>query len=160
MAEPKPLEFDGRRLLPEGIHHATMVEIDKHFATFQRSDRRIRLFEHLKRYVREIQTAQWNVSIIIDGSFIMPPVDEPGDIDVILVLPQDWDNDADLRPFEYNLLSKRVVKREYKFDLVAVRKGSSEEEHWVRFFSQVKVDWCRMFGWPEDSKKGIVRIVP
>ena len=71
MAEPRPLEFDDRRLLPEGIRDATMDEIDKHFARFQRSDRRIRLFEHLKRYVREVQTAQWKVSLIIDGSFVI-----------------------------------------------------------------------------------------
>src|SRR5688500_3648556 len=107
-----PLVFDDRGLLPEGIHDTTMGEIDAYFAKFQRSDRRIKLFEQLKRYVHEIQAANWSVSLIIDGSFVMPAVDEPGDIDLMLVLPADWDNEADLRPFEYNLISKRVVRRE------------------------------------------------
>ena len=53
-----PLEFDDRGLLPDGIHDATMGEIDKCFARFQRSDHRIQLFEHLKRYVREIKAAK------------------------------------------------------------------------------------------------------
>jgi hypothetical protein len=74
-----PLVLDDRQLLPPGIHEATLEEIETLFARFQRTNRRLDLFANLKRYVAEVQRTGWACHIIIDGSFVMPPVDEPND---------------------------------------------------------------------------------
>ncbi len=154
-----PLTFDDRQLLVSGVHDATLAEVEQHFARFQRTDRRMNLFKKLKEYVAALQAAQINGALIIDGSFVMPAVDQPGDIDIVLVLAEEWNMTADLRPYQYNLVSKRRVKQEYRFDMFAVQKGSPKEQEWVAFFSQVNPKWCEAFGWPMDAIKGLVRIL-
>src|SRR5262245_47107394 len=72
--------------------------IEAHFGRFQRSDRRTRLFGKLRDYVRAVERAACGTSVIVNGSFVMACVDEPEDIDLILVLPTDWDLAADLKP--------------------------------------------------------------
>ena len=158
MDQSNGLVFDDRHLLPEGVHLAFLEEIGKQFGRFQKSDTRIRLFERLEAYVEEVKKAGWDVAIIIDGSFVMSNVDEPRDIDIILVLPDGWDSAAEVRPFEYNLISRKRVKREYQFDLFAVRKGSGEEAKMLEFFGRVKLEWCQRFDLPAGSRKGIVRV--
>jgi hypothetical protein len=153
------LLFDDRHLLPPGVHEATLAEIETHFARFQRSGRRITLFGHLKAYLDAVMKTGWACSVIIDDSFVMPLVDEPNDIDLILVMPANWDMTADLRPFEYNVVSKAYTKREYKIEVYAVLPRSEQEQSYLELFQQVRIEWCRQFGWPADSKKGIVRIL-
>src|SRR5262245_1676341 len=99
-----PLTFDDRGLLVPGTHDATPAEVERAFARFQRSDRRITLFAKLRAYLAELRQTGWACHVILDGSFVMPMVDEPNDIDVILVLPADWDLTRELRPFEYNVV--------------------------------------------------------
>src|SRR5262245_26224486 len=154
-----PLAFDERQLLPTGVHDASLLEVEQHFARFQKSERRIRLFEQLRRYIAEVQKTGWDCQIIIDGSFVMLNVDEPEDIDLILVMPKDWDLTAELKPHQYNLVSKGRARKEYRIEVYPVRAGSAEEARWVALFCQVNVKWRQQFGWPADSKKGIVRIV-
>jgi hypothetical protein len=154
-----PLAFDDHQLLIPGVHDASLQEVEEHFARFQKSDRRLRLFQKLQEYVDALKKAQCAVALIVDGSFVMACVDKPEDIDLILVLPADWDMDADLKPYQYGVVSKRRIKKEYGFDVFVVRAGSVEEQDWTRFFSRVNVKWCEEFGWPERSSKGVVRIM-
>ena len=98
--------------------------------------------------------------MILDGSFVMTPVDEPNDIDLILVMPAGWDMAADLRPFEYNVVDKRYTRREYHLEVYPVLPDSDEYRKFLELFTQVRIEWCKRFGWPEDSLKGVVRIVP
>src|SRR3982750_1031936 len=105
-----PLTFDARGLLPPGIHDATLGEIEAGFARFQKTERRVKLFEKLKAYLAELARTGWKCEVIIDGSFVMPPVDEPNDIDLILVLPGDWDMSQPLKPFEYNVVSRNFTR--------------------------------------------------
>src|SRR5438128_12671441 len=100
------LAFDDRKLLTEGIHQASLAEVEEHCARFQRSGRRIRLFRKLCDYLAAVKKAGCGTSVILDGSFVMGCVDEPSDIDLILILPPDWDPEADLKPFQYNLVSQ------------------------------------------------------
>jgi len=90
----------------------------------------------------------------------MPAVDEPEDIDIILVLPEDWDMAAGIRPFEYNLIAWSRTRRRFGFDVFAVRASSPEEQAMVAFFEQVNVKWTAPLGLPAGLGKGIVRITP
>jgi hypothetical protein len=152
------LVLDDRKLLPAGVHEASMEEIEERFARFQKSERRLKLFRRLREYLTAVAEAACGAAVIVDGSFVMACVDEPHDIDLILVLPENWDTTADLKPYQYNLVSKRRVKREYGFDILVVAPGSADEQEWTDFFGQVNVKWCKEFGWPMTSTKGIVRV--
>ena len=74
------------------------------------------------------------------------------------ILPPDWDATADLKPYQYNLVSKQRVKKAYRIDVVAVHPGSVREHDWTAFFSRVNVKWCEQFGWPNRSTKGLVKV--
>ncbi len=150
--------LDDRKLLPPGVHDASLRVVEKLFGRFQRSDRRPRLFRKLRDYLAAVKQAGCGSSVIINGSFVMGCVDEPEDIDLILVLPADWDEAADLRPYQYNLVSKRRVKREFGLDVSVVKPDSEREREWLGFFSRVNVKWCAQFGWPDKLTKGIVRV--
>ncbi len=63
--------------------------------------------------------------LLIDGSFVTDKPD-PNDIDLILDLPQTYDFRSELRPFEYNLVSRRRVANRYGFDLLVAREDSTE----------------------------------
>jgi len=154
-----PLTFDDRGLLPPGIHDATFAEIEAKFARFQKSDHRIKLFEKLKAYLTELAKTGWQCDVIIDGSFVMPPVDEPNDIDIILVRPADWDMFQELRPFEYNVVSRKFTRREYQLDVLPAIAGSEAERQYRDFFQGIRIDRCEEFGLPAGSKKGLVRLV-
>ena len=152
------LDLDDRKLLPPGVHDASLKEVEQLFGRFQRSDRRTALFRKLCEYFKEVKLAECASAVIIDGSFVMACVDEPDDIDLIVVLKADWDWNADLKPYQYNVVSKRRVKQKYRLDAVFVKPGSDQELEWVEFLGQVNVKWRHQFGWPADSKKGIVRV--
>ena len=141
------LTADG--LLPEGIHDCTLDELRERFGQFQRTDWRPRLFERLEAFVREAQRTGFVLAIIVDGSFVTD-VDVPNDVDVILVLRADHDFDADLRPFAYNAVSKRHVRRIHGIDMLVGREGYQELDRHVRLFSRIKD--------AESRRKGMLRI--
>ena len=72
----------------------------------------------------------------MDGSFVTAKSD-PDDIDVIVVLPADHDFTKSLRPFEYNVLSRRQVRKRYGIDLLLTAEGRPEFDEYVAFFAQV-----------------------
>lgn len=152
------LTFTDRKLLEVGVQESTLEAIEDAFARFQGTDRRVKLFAKLRSYLEEVKAADCGTSAIIDGSFVMGCVDAPNDIDLILILPNDWDWSMELQPYRYNLISKRRVKAEFGLDVFPVKPGSIEERKWIEFFCQVNIKWCQNFGWPSDSRKGIVRV--
>lgn len=153
-----PLELNDKQVLPDGIHDADMEEIERLFGQFQRSTRRSEFVKRLRDYVIELRKAGLGESLIIDGSFIMGCIDEPEDIDIVLVLADNWDMKDDLRPFEYNLISRRDIKRHYPFGVFVVTRGSEIELELLEYFSQVNTKWYE-FGFDDESTKGLVRIV-
>ena len=152
------LELNDKKVLPDGIHDADLEEIREVFGQFQRSNRRNTLCGKLADYLDELKQAGIAEAVIVDGSFIMGCIDEPDDIDIILVLAENWDMTQNLRPFQYNLVSKKDVKRNFPIDLILVRSGSAEEAYWVSFFSKVNIKWYDEYGFPDGSTKGLVRI--
>src|SRR5262249_35341387 len=103
--------------------------------------------------------AGWDATVILNGSFVMECVDTPSDIDLVLVLPPGWNMNAELKPFEYNLVSRKRVRREYRIDAFAVRAGSQEEQQWLRYFQQLNPKWNQKLRVPLETKKGLIKIV-
>jgi hypothetical protein len=112
-------------LLPEGIHDCTIEELATRFGRFQQSDRRPRLWGAFGVFLKELQACDIGLAILINGSFVTARPD-PNDIDVILVLPVDFELTRDLPPAEYNVVSAKVVRRRHKLDLLAARAESDQ----------------------------------
>jgi hypothetical protein len=156
VAEDIVLDENGN-LLP-GLHDATIEQIAATFGSH--TERRRRLMSNLQRYMQQVQSTGWsNTHVILDGSFVMAGVEQPDDIDLILVFPEGWDSFSEMRPFEYNLLWKSMVRRGYEIEVFSVRFNSSDYHYWVEFFGRVNLKWCQQFGLPENARKGIVRVV-
>src|SRR5262249_53086991 len=124
--------FDDRKLLQPGVHDASMEDVEAAFGRFQHSDRRLKLVAKLAAFAEAVKKGIPGCDLIVDGSFVMGCIDEPSDIDLILVLPADWDDAADLKPYQYNLVSKRVIRQAYRFDVAVVKAGSADEVEWIR----------------------------
>lgn len=143
------LEEDG--FLPEGIHECSLDDLRIRFGQWQRSDCRTVLFAKLEAYFRDVRATGMVSFVVVDGSFISSKYD-PNDIDLILILREDHEFSNLLRPFEYNALSRRMVRKRYAFDVLVAREGSPELTEYLDFFQQVRSDSTR--------RKGIVKVVP
>jgi hypothetical protein len=142
-------------VLPNGIHVCTLEEVVNTFGQFNRTDRRPRLTENLARYFTDVRNAQIATAVVIDGSYITQKP-EPNDIDLILALRADFDLRQELRTFEYNVQSKRMVKRLYGFDVLPAIDGSEVYEGYIRFFSRVRLNDAEQTNLQET--KGVLRI--
>ena len=129
--------FDEHGFLPAGVHDCGLEEIKARFGLAQGSDRRPQLFRKLQALVAEVRAADFARCLLLDGSFVTSKTD-PNDIDLVLVLPRAHDVSGDLRPAQYNLVSKRRVQKRYGFDMVAVREEMQEYEAAVAFFHRVR----------------------
>jgi len=141
--------FNEHGWLPEGIHDCTLAEAAARFGVFQGSDRRPQLWARFKEFFREAKACGDILLILLNGSFVTTRAD-PNDIDLILVVPDGHDFTSELTPAEYNVLSKRRVRRRHGMDLLVARSGSEEYSRYVRLFQQVRLEPGRV--------KGIVRI--
>lgn len=141
--------LDAAGLLPDGVHDCSLAEVRDRFGTFQTSDRRPRLFDKLELFVKQAWQTDMVAEIVVDGSFVTA-TPHPNDIDLILVLYADHEFSAALRPFEYNVLSRRQVRRIYGFDVLVAVEGSSSHREYLEFFAQVR----GMFG----RRKGLLRL--
>jgi hypothetical protein len=144
-----PLE-DG--VLPEGVFDCTTEEIDRAFGRFQRSDRRITLVARLQACLGDAQRSGLATAVIVDGSFVTAK-DEPEDIDLLIALKPDvaWDS---LRPFEYNAVSKRMIKQVYRFDAFAYPEESPDYRQLLNFFQDVRTD----APYTAKARKGVLRV--
>ncbi|MGH9769088.1 MAG: DUF6932 family protein [Blastocatellia bacterium] len=140
------LNEDG--LLPEGIHDCTLDEIGARFGRFQVTERRIQLFGKLRALVDEERQAGLAVELIVDGSFVTDKP-EPGDIDLVIVLPADYNREGEFAPFRYNAISKVSIRRRYGFDVFVTREGTSDYFGQIAFFQRVK---------ESELQKGVLRI--
>ena len=102
-----------------------------------------------KVLVREAWATGLVAEIIIDGSFVTAKPD-PNDIDLILVLNAGHDFSTELRPFEYNVLSRRQARKIYGFDLLVAMAASAVYAEYLAFFAQVRGETSR--------RKGLLRL--
>lgn len=142
-------------VLPEGLHLCALEEVKVAFGQFRRSDRRPKLTERLTRYIHDARNSGVVSAIVIDGSYVTAK-DEPGDIDLIVALRPDLDLTAEMRPLEYNIQSKPMVRKLYGFDVLPAVDGSETYQRFLDFFSRVKLDD------PDQNtsreRKGVLRI--
>ena len=143
-------------VLPEGVHDCTAEEIEAAFGRFQRSDRRMRLMEKLRAYLVDAKRSGVVVAVIVDGSFVTAK-DEPEDIDVIVVVPADWDFAADLKPFQYNVVTKTGARRVgYPFDLLLRAEGAANYFEALDFFMTMHPS--KHAGLTTRTRKGVLRV--
>lgn len=120
--------------LPPGIHDGSRDDLTERFG---QSPRRRELLENLRRYLAELQKWPLAQAVLVDGSFVTD-IAEPNDIDLVLVLRDDYDLSRSISPFEYNLRSRRRVQKTFGLDLFVVRPNSIDYERFVEFFSKVR----------------------
>lgn len=142
-------ELDAAGFLPDGVYDCSLDEVRERFGMFNTTDRRPRLFEKLQALVHEVRQTNCVTQIIIDGSFVTAAIN-PNDIDLIFVLSSSHDFSAALRPFEYNVLSTRQVRRMYGLEVLVAPEGSAACDEYLGFFAQVR-------GRP-DRRKGLLRL--
>jgi hypothetical protein len=140
-------EFNKNGFLPEGVWDCDFNEFAKRFAIFRRSERRLKLFENLEELLKETVSTGWVQEIIIDGSYVTGK-DEPGDIDLILVLFPEYDEIA--VPFwASRILNAGYLSRKYRFDVKIEPFGSIGYRKYIDFFQKVT---------DSDERKGVVRL--
>jgi hypothetical protein len=129
-------DFNKFGSLPEGIHHATINEAKRRFAVFDRSDRRIRLFDRLEQLFAEAKASGIVRHVQLAGSFITNKP-EPNDFDCILVIDPVILGRT-LLPREYNLVSRQIARRLYGGDVVPVIDGSVAHYEYLEFFRHAR----------------------
>jgi hypothetical protein len=116
-----------------------MDEVEQVFGRFQRTDRRIQLTKRLRLFVDDATRSGSVAAVVIDGSYVTAK-EQPGAIDLIVALRPDFDLSQELRPFEYNIRSKRMIKQLGKFDVFVEVDGCDGYLGWVAFLSRVRKD--------------------
>ncbi len=142
-------------VLPEGIHPGTIEEVDEAFGRFQRTDRRIRLTAQLRELLNDARRSGIVAALVIDGSYVTRK-DEPGDIAIVVAIRPDFDLSQELRPFEYRVVSKRMIRLGHQFDARVLVDGSELYHEAVDFFARVRRDDPDQADLP--PRKGLVRI--
>jgi hypothetical protein len=126
-------------VLPVGLHLCTLEEVKAAFGQFRRSDRRPQLTERLARFIQDARNSGVVSALVINGSYITAK-EEPGDIDLIVALRPEFDLTTEMRPLEYNIQSKTMVRKLYGFDVLPAVDGSETYQRFLDFFSRVKLN--------------------
>jgi hypothetical protein len=111
----------------------------------------VTLQDALERFSAEAFQTGLVAAIVVDGSFTTA-VDQPNDVDLIVVLRTEIDLSVDLRPDQYNVVSARRVRSRYPFDVLYATPDAASLEPLLQFFSQVRGR--------QDVRKGMVRVRP
>ena len=107
--------------------------------------------ERLEEYLSELGSTGLVSFVVLDGSFVTAKA-EPEDVDLVFVLKREHDFGAELRPFEYNVLSRKSVRRMYQFDVLLAEEGEPEFDEYFAFFAQVRNE--------PDLTKGMLKVIP
>jgi hypothetical protein len=142
-------------VLPVGLHLCTLEEVKAAFGQFRRSDRRPQLTERLARFIQDARNSGVVSALVINGSYITAK-EEPGDIDLIVALRPEFDLTTEMRPLEYNIQSKTMVRKLYGFDVLPAVDGSETYQRFLDFFSRVKLNDPDQK--TSQERKGVLRI--
>jgi hypothetical protein len=129
--------FNNNGFLPLGVYVCSLEEVHQRFGSFHSNDGRVKLFEKLQMFVSTLRQKQLAAALIVNGSFATTKAC-PSDIDLVLVLHRGHDFSGDVTPDEYNLLSKRRVRKTFGFDMFVAEDESEDYLKYVRFCQDVK----------------------
>jgi hypothetical protein len=129
-------DFTAGGCLPPGVHSASRKEFEDRFVVFDVSDRRFRLYAQLGRMLDEAGNSGIVKRIVVVGSFVTAQP-EPNDFDCILVLDASVVG-RKLRPFEYNLVSRKAARRIFGGDVVPAIEGSAALDEYLGFFQTAR----------------------
>ena len=150
-AAPAIPALDADGYLPDGLFECSLDDLRARFGRFQRSDKRMNLAANLVTYLRELQDTAKVAWVAIDGSFVSAK-DEPGDMDLIVVLAADAELPTPMNPFDYLALSKKRVKRRHNFDVLLAAEDSDLLGTYLDFFAQRNDNSGR--------RKGLLKVRP
>jgi hypothetical protein len=128
-------DFESDGNLPAGIHRASLTDIEKRFARFMGSDRRIRLFSKLKQLMEIARFSGIVQRVIIGGSFVTAK-SVPNDVDAVIVIAKDVDIET-LVQHQYIATDRDALRRVLKgddFDVIVVREGTKRMQTIIEFF--------------------------
>lgn len=140
-------DFNEDGLLPPGLYPTDLDGFRERFAVFDQSDRRLRIFSQFKRLFEDALKIRFISRVIVGGSFVTAKA-EPNDFDCILVLDPAIVG-TKLRPFEYNVISRRMARRNFGGDVLTALDGSAALDEYLEFFQTTR----------EGERVGIVEIV-
>jgi hypothetical protein len=87
--------------------------------------------------LKEIRNSGLGIEVFVDGSFVTSK-DEPNDIDLILILPENFNLHAELSPYVSNVISARRVRRQYGFDILVAARATPQHAIYLNDFQEVK----------------------
>lgn len=131
-------EFTSAGLLPPGVYAVGWPEFEERFLIFNKSDQRLRVGEQLRLLFEEARRSGIVKKFLVAGSFVTAKA-EPNDFDCLLVI----DNaiiESPLPPYQYNLVSRKSVRKLFKGDIVPVLEGSDEMSEYFEFFQTTRSD--------------------
>jgi hypothetical protein len=137
-----PFRADG--YLPEGLYSASEAEVTFRFGAS--TPRRRRLALRLRRWielVREIGCKR----LLVDGSFVTAKL-EPNDIDVVVLLPPDFEVQIE-QGIEASLELERMLLSRHPEEMFAA-EDEDDWNDWFEFFSRTRE--------ADGRRKGLVEI--
>lgn len=137
-----PFRSDG--YLPEGVHVCSEAEVLFRFGTVNRRCRRLAI--RLRRWIelgRQLEARR----LLVDGSFVTAK-EEPGDIDSVMLLPQDFHQRVSREDVAAMELEGMLLTRQPEEPFAA--EDEIDWTEWVAFFSQTRE--------PDKRRKGLVEV--
>lgn len=142
-------------LLPDGVHDATLTEIEARFGSA--NDRRRELFSKLSSFCRVLAGLPFANELFADGSFVTDKP-SPGDIDAVLETP--------LKSFASMLnamapgspLNPAVIKATFEVHLFG-QFAQSAPWGMVVFFQRMRPEEALSRTVSPSHRRGIVRVV-
>lgn len=139
-------EFNTYGLLPEGIHKATIEEIEDKFCNIPDKKRRKDLWTVFKKYLENISKHDIKYEIYVDGSFVTNK-EYPGDIDIVLLMDVEYNNS------DWNtLINDDYIK--IKFEGLQVLPAFLES-----YSGEMTLDFAQDVETIPNIRKGIVRVI-
>lgn len=132
--------------LPTGLHTATESEVAERLG--QSTARRRALMARVAEWLRLARAVQVQ-RFLLDGSFVTTKP-EPGDVDCVCWLPDDFEDQYDAGAVAAVRLYEMLVTRQPK-ELFGVF-NRPRWEGWVAFFSQTRET--------DGRRKGLVEVIP
>ena len=130
--------------LPEGVYVCSEAEVIFRFGSSSR--RRRRLARRLRRWM-ELGRQVGARRLLVDGSFVTTK-DEPGDIDTVILLPEDFTQQL-AREYEPAVELEEMLLTRRPEEIFAA-EDDTDWEAWVDFFSRTRE--------PDGRRKGLVEI--